>query len=54
MPDGGHAEFSQILRRKPWQDLGVDLVLAEDGLVTLQAQTPQPSRDVHSDPRRQE
>jgi glyoxylase-like metal-dependent hydrolase (beta-lactamase superfamily II) len=52
VPDRGHTKSSQVLRREPWQDLGVDLILAEDGLVTLQAQLPQPSRDVHRVPRR--
>ena len=50
MPDRGHTESSQVLGREPWQNLGVDLIVAEDGLVTLQAQLPQPSRDVHSVP----
>ena len=52
MPDRGHTESSQVLGREPWQDLGIDLIVAEDGLVTLQAQLPQPSRDVHRIPRR--
>ena len=50
MPDCGHTESRQVLGREPWQNFGVDLILAEDGLVTLQAQLPQPSRDVHRIP----
>jgi hypothetical protein len=51
VPDRCHTESSQVLGREPWQYLGIDLVVVEDGLVTLQAQLPQPSRDVHRVPR---
>jgi hypothetical protein len=50
VPDRGHTERSQILGREPWQDLGIDFVVAEGRPVTLQAQFPQPSRDVHRIP----
>ena len=50
MPDRGHTESRQVLGREPWQDLGVDLIVAEDGLVTLQAQLLQPIGDVHGAP----
>jgi hypothetical protein len=50
VPDRGHTDSSQVLGCEPWQNLGVDLILAEDRLVTLQAQLPQPSRDVQGVP----
>jgi hypothetical protein len=43
----GHAEFLEVLPRQPGQQPGIDVVLAERRFVSLQAQAPQPSRDVH-------
>jgi hypothetical protein len=48
------AELIQIALGQLREHLPINLVLAERGLITLQAQLPQPSRNVHGDPRRQD
>ena len=41
------AELLEVLVGELRQDRGVDLVVAEHRLVALQAEAPEPSRDVH-------
>jgi hypothetical protein len=47
MPDGRDAEADQVLGGQPRQHLGVDVVGSECLGVILQAEVPQPGRDVH-------
>jgi hypothetical protein len=47
VPDRGDPKGDQILGGQPRQHLGVDIVGAERLGVLLQAQIPQPARDVH-------
>ena len=47
MADRGDAKFFQIVGRQLRQDAQVDLVLAEDLLVSLQPESPQPGPNVH-------
>jgi len=47
MADRCDAKFFQIVSRQLRQDAQVDLVLAEDLLVSLQPESPQPGPNVH-------
>ena len=48
MPDRGDAEGAQVVGGQPRQHLGVDVVGLERLDIILQAQVPQPARDVHA------
>src|SRR5262249_46307051 len=43
-----HTEILQILVRKFGQRLPIDLMIAKGGLVTIEAETLQPRRDIHA------
>ena len=47
MTNGTDADFLQVLRREARQDLFVNLVFAECGLVLPKTQAPQPDHNVH-------
>jgi hypothetical protein len=42
--DRGHAKADQVIGRQLRQHLGIDIVVAESGLVSLEAQVAQPRR----------
>ena len=42
------ADFLEVLRRKAWQDLFGNLVLAKCGLVWPKTEAPQPDHNVHN------
>jgi hypothetical protein len=47
VPNRGHAECDQILRRQFAQDFGVNVVVEERALVLFEPEPSEPSRDVH-------
>lgn len=50
MPHRDDAEVFEVLARQPRHKFGIDVVVTERRLVLLQAQAPQPSRNVHLPP----
>ena len=48
--DRTHPDADQVLRRQLRQNLGIDIVVAEGGLVSPQSQAAQPRRYVHQAP----
>src|SRR6516164_8698100 len=50
MADRDHTDLFEILRRQLREYLPIDLIVAESGLVPLEAQAAQPNRDVHQSP----
>jgi hypothetical protein len=48
VPDRGDAKRGQVIGGQPLQHLGIDMVGLEYLDVILEAQVPQPGRDVHA------